>query len=175
MLTCNQAAGSSPPPYRVIWLCPFNASCYVKAPLGRPSCGRHVSCWINNASPPLKQVVSWPIVQLCPGGQVCLRRVQSFALCLLSAGPHHFHTESPRDSATYSDKQALQIITAWTNSEFTSIPLPHRVSDWICMILTTESLWNLVGKKAWAQTEFVMRFRTVSVEPVWTVSVSRLF
>lgn len=31
----------------------------------------NASSWINNASPPLKQVIRWPTVHLCPMGQVC--------------------------------------------------------------------------------------------------------
>lgn len=48
----------------------------------------NASSWINNASPPLKQVIRWPTVHLCPMGQVCPVCGQFFVFWIIQEELH---------------------------------------------------------------------------------------
>lgn len=48
----------------------------------------NASSWINNASPPLKQVIRWPTVHLCPMGQVCPVCGQFFVFWIIQEDFH---------------------------------------------------------------------------------------
>lgn len=48
----------------------------------------NASSWINNASPPLKQVIRWPTVHLRPMGQVCPVCGQFFVFWIIQEELH---------------------------------------------------------------------------------------
>lgn len=83
------------------------------------------SSWINNASPPLKQVIRWPTVHLCPMGQVCPVCGQFFVFRIIKEELHLCQGQRPRSVWHQHETVAL----------FAHAPCHHQAlwySAWYC-------------------------------------------